>query len=519
MRQYSDHLFSLIKSLTPAEKRSFRLLCSRYNKEERKYILLFEAIDRQNNYDEKKILRKFRGERFAKYFPAAKQHLQKLILKSLLSYQKNLSAESQIRLFLHEAEILFNKSLFRMCADALTRAEKISVRYEKNLYRMEILGWKHRLDAAMGGTLFLHGEAEQSDASEEKLSAAHRNATQFRRLARKINIFRSRSFSLRNPDSLVQYSELMNDPLLQDVREASTYISRLNFYTLHSNYAYDTGDLEKSFSYAKDRVEWEEAHPEHIREDPYRHIVALYNLASIAVPLRRYETAEELVRKIHAVPGRLPPLPARSLNLQSRIFINAIFIEFFVLTAKAAFDDMRRLAMEMEKGLGRFKNHIPKRDELYLYYNISYLSFVTGDPGGALSWLNKFLNDPLRAAAADLSESAVIVDLMLHYDRENFDVLEYKVKSAYRFFAKKKRVYVFETTLLDFFRKNIPLITEPRQWTGAFGGLKSALEKVAEDPFEKPALESTGIISWLESKITGRSFAEILREKAKEPMD
>ena len=49
----------------------------------------------------------------------------------------------------------------------------------------------------------------------------------------------------------------------------------------------------------------------------------------------------------------------------------------------------------------------------------------------------------------------------------------------------------------------------------AFRKLKTELEEIVKDPFEKRALEYFDFISWLESKIDNRPFAEVVREKAK----
>ena len=57
---------------------------------EKNYIKLFDAIERQNEYDEEAIKRQFSGETFIKHLPSEKNHLYKLILKSLrLFYSEN----------------------------------------------------------------------------------------------------------------------------------------------------------------------------------------------------------------------------------------------------------------------------------------------------------------------------------------------------------------------------------------------------------------------------------------------
>ena len=57
-----DILFQLIKSLEKAEKRHFKLYIKRSSaKEDLKIVRLFDALDMQEEYDEKSLLKKLPG--------------------------------------------------------------------------------------------------------------------------------------------------------------------------------------------------------------------------------------------------------------------------------------------------------------------------------------------------------------------------------------------------------------------------------------------------------------------------
>ena len=54
-----DHLFQLIKTLTKAEKRNFRLYVTRnQDSEDLKFIRLFDVLDKSKDYDESQIFKK-----------------------------------------------------------------------------------------------------------------------------------------------------------------------------------------------------------------------------------------------------------------------------------------------------------------------------------------------------------------------------------------------------------------------------------------------------------------------------
>ena len=68
-----ESLFELIRSLTKSEKRYFKLLASRHTiGDENNYVRLFDAIDRQEEYDEESLFKEFKGEAMLNKFSITK---------------------------------------------------------------------------------------------------------------------------------------------------------------------------------------------------------------------------------------------------------------------------------------------------------------------------------------------------------------------------------------------------------------------------------------------------------------
>ena len=80
----ANHLHQLIKSLSAPEKGYIKKHAMLHViGGQNKYIKIFDAIDKQKVYDEKEIIRKFKGEPTLNNFAVAKNYLFKFILKSL----------------------------------------------------------------------------------------------------------------------------------------------------------------------------------------------------------------------------------------------------------------------------------------------------------------------------------------------------------------------------------------------------------------------------------------------------
>jgi hypothetical protein len=103
-------IFSLIHSLTPSEKRYFKLYAQRQVQgRNTNYLKLFEAINTQVKYDEPELLKRFRKETFVKQFSVAKNYLFNMLLKSMQEYNQENFIEWKIRNLFLQVKILASK--------------------------------------------------------------------------------------------------------------------------------------------------------------------------------------------------------------------------------------------------------------------------------------------------------------------------------------------------------------------------------------------------------------------------
>ena len=140
----SEQLFYLIKSMNKAEKRYFKLFASS-NNENNNYSLLFEAIDKQDIYDESAIKEKFQNKTFINQLHVTKNYLNQLILKSLRNFHSTISKDAEIKDLLRDIEILLKKDLFQQCEQVIDKALKIASLYEKWPDVLNLLDIKRRL--------------------------------------------------------------------------------------------------------------------------------------------------------------------------------------------------------------------------------------------------------------------------------------------------------------------------------------------------------------------------------------
>ena len=140
----STELFELIKSLSKSEKRFFKLSSS-LQTGDKNYLKIFDAIEKQAVYNEAGLKIAFKKETFVSHFPSEKNHLYKLLLKSLRNYHSDNSINSLLKQEIKNVEILYKKALFKECNKFLVRAKKQAIENEKFYFLFELISWEKLL--------------------------------------------------------------------------------------------------------------------------------------------------------------------------------------------------------------------------------------------------------------------------------------------------------------------------------------------------------------------------------------
>ena len=167
----------------------------------------------------------------------------------------------------------------------------------------------------------------------------------------------------------------------------------------------------------------------------------------------------------------------------------------------------------IESELKKFGTSLSKHTLYVLYYNITLLYFGTANYHKALKWLNKILTENKDDYTLDLICGARILFLIIHIELGNDDLLEYAAQSTHRYLTARKRKYKVESIFLDL----LNIILNPsrkKEMITLLGEILVQFKQLKSDPYEQGAFELFDYISWIESKIENRPFADIVKDKA-----
>ncbi len=503
----STELFKLIKSLTKSEKRFFKLSSS-LQSGEKNYLKLFDYIDSSNEYDEALLKEEFKDETFIKHLPSEKNHLYKLILKSLRSYHSEQNLNSILKEEIKNIEILYSKALYKECEKFVVRAKQLAAKYEKFYYWYELINWEKKLlDSAYESGEF-DADLDKLVEEEEYVIARLRNLAEYTMIYSKINlIFRSGGFT-RNEKEKKKVEEIADYHLIKGKNTALSTKAASICYYIKGLCAATSRNYEDSLTFFHKTKDILDNNPDIKADVGQRYLNTLIHLLRCYIDTGSYDEAARLIKEIRGLEGKKG---FNSLDISVRIFANSYNQELTLLHKHGDFDASVKLIPSIEEKQAFFDEKISKEMELLLTYNKAYSYFGVGDFKTALQYLNIVLNDNEQNLRQDVYSFSRLFNLILHYELENFDFLEYVVKSTNRYFAKQERDYLIEHTCLKYIKK-LAKAANALDKIDLLEKMKQEVSELLKDHNERVVLEYFDVEAWIDSKLNKISFENAVKE-------
>lgn len=505
----SDQLFNLIHSLSKAEKRFFKLYVSRSGDgAAKKFITLFDAIEKQKVYNEEKILRK-ETSLLPRQLPNLKTNLYFQLLKSLRLCNSNNLRSIRVMELIDYARLLYSKCLYRECVKMIDKAKHMAAGNDQAIFLLELL----EIEKLVVSKTHDAGNEERVNhiiRETEQVTESIRNINLFSNLSIKIDSYYKKSGFVRNEKDLERVTRLFQAGLPAYKLAALSFQEKLYLYKSYVSFYFFTRDFRQGYTYAKKLVGLFEEQPEMQVLKPEMYIKALNSLLAVQTKLFRLSEFTETLKRLVAIKreGRITLTENLNLNLFKAIYIHEINRHFML----GEFKSGTRIVVALEGELNRFIPRLDKHSVMLFYYKIACLYFGSGDYRSGLSWLNKITNEREIALREDLHAFARILSLISHFELGNDDLVESYIRSTYRYFIKRGDLSLYQKYILDFL-KGLLMARELKDVQSRFRLLKEQMESLQKNRFERRAFLYFDIISWLESKITGRPVQVIIKEK------
>lgn len=506
----STELFKLIQSLSKSEKRFFKLSSS-LQSGEKNYLKIFDFIEKQEDYDEEDLKDFFKEETFIKHLPSEKNHLYKLILKSLRSYYSDQSISSLLKQEIKNIEILYKKALYKECEKFLKRAKKIADEYEKFYYWFELISWEKKLleEAYEAGQFDRDLDSLISEESEviDKL----RNLAEYQVLYSKINyIFRSGGFT-RNAEERQVVADIANHHLIKGKNTALSSRAASICYYIKGLCAATNREYTDSYTFFNKTKQILDNNPKIKKDLGKRYILTLSHLLRCNMDENDFESAQKCLDEIKALKK---DKNFKNIDFEVRLFTIIFNEQLHLYNHMGQFEKAKELVPEIDGGREKYGDKINKEQQLLFSFNLAYTYFGLAEYKRALGYINEVLNDNEQILRQDIYSFSRLLNLIIHYELGNFDFLEYVVKSTNRYLNKTERDYKIENV----FVKQIKQLAKAGNKINEqeiLSNMDAETKELFKDYDERVVLEYIDIEAWLSAKIRNKSFAETVLEKLK----
>jgi len=503
MKTPNNDLFDLVKTLTKSEKTYFKR--SAYDSGERKiYIKLFDEIEKQKKYDEKKLKEKFSH---INQFSVLKTQLYEAILNALEKLANSLNYSYRITVIIRQSDQLYNRGLYGQAEKLLMKAKGAAYQSEDFTALLQVIAIEKKLIL------------KQLKRNEKKIKELHKeennilllmkNLSEYNEIFTKTYLYFLMYGYIRNRTEeqrfikntfASSYEELYKNA---KSKKAEQFIIE-TFHLYHTS-KFDTLNAMK---YNRASLKLMEENNALLRSNVERYLATYQNYVLQYYYKGDIEDLEKSAGKLKTFLETTKIHIPRLVRVTAQGKIYDILLSAYHTTCK--FEKAIDVLTDAEKLVEENYTVIDKSVKNVTYQMGTFIYFTTEDYENALRLSNKLINDPDSGKFLEVYCFILLLQLLIHYELGNYDLIEYITKSTKRYLSKTEKLFKIEKLMLSFFGKIIK--SDNKDKDELFENLQSNLRELRKDP-DEGRFEYYDFSSWCESKIRKIRIQDVLTEK------
>lgn len=503
----TDALFQLIKSLEKSEKRNLKLFVNRNaGTESLKSMQLFDALDKMAEYDEKLLLKKAPAVS-KQQLSNTKALLQKQILGSLRVLKDHTNIDVQLREMFDHARILYNKGLYMQVLRILDKLKEIARDYNQYTYLLQALYFEKKIEA-LYITRSIQSRANELKKEAEEVEQVLRNTNRLSSLNLLLYSWYIQNGHARNNEDIQNVKKILDENLPEKSTLHSSFYESVYLYQCYAWYFFIRLDFLKFYRYCQKWVDLFDADPKMKETETAMYVKGMHNLMSAHFDLLNRDKLADCIKRFKAFAKSDLIQNSNNNRINTYVYLYTAVLNLHFL--EGTFTKGLKMVPFLEEMLVKHEKYLDRHRVMVFYYKIACMYFGSGDNGNTIAYLNRIINqkDDLRT---DLQCYSRLLHLIAHYELGNFDLLEYLIKSVYRYMAKMENISKVEQAMLDFLKTAFQydsVTIKPE-----FEKLLHKLKKYQNNRLESRAFAYLDVISWLESKIYNKNVQDVIREK------
>lgn len=507
--ELTDNLFSLIKSLSPSEKRQFSLYVGRIGvNSDSKFLNLFKVMSKQKKYDEKLILKSTKISK--QQLSNVKAHLYKQILISLRLNPAHQSISVQIREQFDFAYILYRKGLYKQSLKLLDKVKTVALHNEEKNVAYEILELEKIIESQYI-TRSIHNRAEVLINQTEELSELNSISSKLSNLSLQLYAIFLKMGYARTEEEAQSVKNYFKENLPDYSFSKISFREKLWLYKASLWYSFITQDFLSCYRYSSKWIDLFKEYPHLVSVHPVSYLKGNHYLLESLFYLNHTLHFEKTLKELEAT-LKDPKIPDDD-NIAALAFLYVYSNKLNLRFMKGDFANGEPLVEKIQKKIKKYKGRVDEHHIMVFYYKIACLYFGDGNNKKCIEYLQKIINNKSLEMREDLMCFSRILSLVAHYEAGMDYHLDRLIKSTYKFLIRMNDLHEVQKEMIKFLR-NLPDVS-PLDIKNEFRVLHSTLKQYEDHPFERRAFLYLDIISWLESKIEDRPVAEVIADKIK----
>lgn len=507
-KQKTDDLIRLIRSLTKAEKRHFRLFVQRnQSSEELLFLRLFDYLDKHEEYREDAVLKKLPGIKKSQ-LPNLKAHLYGQLLTSLRLLSKNSNDDILLREMIDYARVLYNKGLYRPSLHFLDKVKHRARKLNYQAIALEAIEFEKLIESQYV-TQSIHGRAGQLSSQSEALNRMIETANHYSNLSLQMYALFLKSGFARNAEDYEKVAAFFQQHKPDAAYEELDFWGKI-YYCQSFVWLYYIGQqFAACYRHVYTWVQLFEDDPSMKIHHPALYLKGLHNLLGTLFNTLDYDRFCVQLERLEQFPAQVGGVMDNNVEGLYHLYRYLHRIDKHYL--EGSYDEGVKLAPELTRYIAEETYHWDEHRIMVLNYRIGCLYFAVGDYDHSIEYLNRIINQKNPDYRADIQCFARILCLISHFELGNARLLEYQIKSVYRFLLQMEDLHQVQREIFGFLRRTPSMRRE--MLLGEFQRLHEKLLPLSADPFERRSFMYLDILSWLESKLQQRPLSAIVQEK------
>ena len=407
------------------------------------------------------------------------------------------TVDSEITSYLSDFNILMNKSLIQQASKVLYKAKNLAIANERYTDTIKINKLESQLYWTENNIPALSNHITSYKRETKKLVQIIENQISFEKEYLNIINWNKKIEFIRNEQELQELQTILNQKIFKNENTALSLSAKINFHYIKGLYYFFIGDFQLSENHFSKQLNLLNKNDGFRKDEMFQYVKCLSNFTLLNLKLNNCD-------KIKLGIETLKQIKKQNEQVQNYVAYTIYLFELMEFNAQSKYQNATQYISKNSEWITTiekwfFEQNIMDNERSYVIFQSISSFMYAGEYKKALTLMNSYLNKDKAPFKEDLYTIAIILNLFIHFELDNKDLIEYQLTSVERYLKSKKRMYDFEKTILNFIQKALKSNSK-QELQKEFSQLSNQLNKIKNTKFGKNVFEYFDFLVWVDEK-------------------